>query len=515
MSASTAPNLTKGAGADDSQYSRRWLILAILGLAQLMVVLDSTIVNIALPTAQGDLGFSNSDRQWIVTAYALAFGSLLLIGGRLADFFGRKRVLLVGLVGFAAASAIGGASVDFTMLVSARAVQGAFGALLAPAVLALLTTTFTDPAERGKAFGIFGGIAGAGASIGLLLGGFLTEYAHWRWTMYVNLVFAAIAFVGASTLMKDAEERDRRRADIPGTITITAGLFALVYGFSNAEQNGWHSPVTIICLIAAVVLLVAFVVIEFRVPNPILPMRIVLDRNRGGAYFAMFLSAIGIFAVFLFLTYYLQQSLGYSAVKSGLAFLPMTISIVIVASLGSAVLVTKISSKILIPVGMTLGAIGLYLLTHITVAGDYATAVLPGTIVLGVGLGLVFAPGFSLATLGVSAEDSGVASATVNTMQQIGGSVGTALFNTLAASAASSYAAAHIGTQSKTLLAANASLHSYTTAFWLASGVFIVGAVVVAFVLRPGIPQMPAFPGAATDGDTDADRTTTDAAAVV
>ena len=502
-----ASGATPGQSAHDEQVSRRWLILAILGLAQLMVVLDSTIVNIALPTAQNDLHFSNGDRQWIVTGYALAFGSLLLIGGRLADFFGRKRVLLVGLVGFAAASAIGGASVDFAMLVSARAVQGAFGALLAPAVLALLTTTFTDPAERGKAFGIFGGIAGAGASIGLLLGGFLTEYANWRWTMYVNLVFAVVAFVGATTLMHDVEERDRRRADIPGTVTITLGLFAVVYGFSNAEQNGWSSVLTVVCLVAAVLLLTAFVVLEFRVSNPILPMRIVLDRNRGGAYFAMFLSAIGIFAVFLFLTYYLQQSLHYSAVKSGLAFLPMTLSIVVVASLGSAVLVLKVSSKILIPTGMLLGAIGMFVLTHISVTGNYASSVLPGTIILGVGLGLVFAPGFSLATLGVSAEDSGVASATVNTMQQVGGSVGTALFNTLAASAAASYLAAHRTTQSPALLAANSSLHSYTTAFWLAAGVFIGGAVITALVLRPGIAQAPVAGHAP-------DRTSTDAGVI-
>ena len=445
----TASAATRGSSQtvpeDDQTHARRWWILAVLALAQVTVVLDSTIVNIALPTAQTDLGFSNADRQWVVTGYALAFGSLLLIGGRLADFFGRKWALLVGLTGFAIASAVGGASVNFTMLVIARAVQGAFGALLAPAVLALLTTTFTDSKERGKAFGIFGGIAGAGASIGLLLGGFLTEYASWRWTLYVNLALAAVAFAGAMVFLpRHQRSAERERADTWGAVTITAGLFAVVYGFSNADQHGWSAPLTLICLAVGVVLLVTFVLIEQRVSNPILPMRVVLDRNRGGAYLVMFLAGIGMFAVFLFLTYYMQAILRYSAVKSGLAFLPLTGTIIVVASLGSAVLVTKISSRILIPIGMLLSAVGLYLLTHISIGGNYASVVLPATIIMGAGLGLVFAPGFNLAVLGVEPRDAGVASAAVNVMQQVGGSVGTSLFNTIAGTTVASYVAANL-----------------------------------------------------------------------
>jgi EmrB/QacA subfamily drug resistance transporter len=481
---------TTTAGTSDT---RRWWILAILGIAQLMVVLDATVVNIALPTAQTDLAFSDNARQWIVTAYALAFGSLLLIGGRIADIIGRKWVFVVGLIGFAVASAVGGAAVDVGMLIAARAVQGLFAALLAPAILSLLTTTFTEPEERAKAFGIFGAIAGAGASIGLLLGGFLTEYANWRWTMFVNLIFAAIAIVGGLALLQHSRAEHRAKLDLPGTLVVSAGLFSLVYGFSHAETAGWANAVTVGFLVAAGILLTAFVVLQTRVPNPLLPLRIVLDRNRGGAYLSMFASAAGMFAVFLFLTYYLQKSLGYSAVRTGVAFLPMTGSLVVVAGVASTVLVTRISSRVLIPTGMIVSAVAMYLLTSIGLSTGYASHVLPAMILLGVGLGLVFAPGFSLATLGVDAADSGVASATVNTMQQVGGSVGTALLNTIAASAASAYAGAHLAHASSPagaqLLRANAAIHSYTTAFWWASAVFALGAVLSAIALRSGVPQ--------------------------
>ncbi len=485
---------------EQDAHSKRWWILAVLGLAQLMVVLDSTIVNIALPTAQTDLAFDNADRQWIVTAYALAFGSLLLIGGRVADFFGRKATLIVGLTGFAIASAVGGAAVNFGMLVAARAVQGVFGALLAPAILALLTTTFTEAKERGKAFGIFGAIAGAGASIGLLLGGFLTEYANWRWTLFVNLVIAAVAIVGAVLLLpKWARPAERQRSDTWGTITVTVGLFALVYGFSNAEQESWSHPLTIVCLVAAVVLLVAFVLVERVVEHPILPLRIVTDRNRGGALLVMFLAGIGMFAVFLFLTYYLQGNLQYSPVKSGVAFLPLTAAIIVVASVGSTILVQKVSARLLIPAGMVISAAGLALLTRISVEGNYVSSVLPATIIMGIGLGLVFAPGFNLAVLGVEPRDAGVASASVNAMQQVGGAVGTALFNTVAASVLTGYLTdnssklatvpANLREQAAQLLQAEAAVHSYQVAFWIAAAVFVAGGVVAALLLRSGIAQ--------------------------
>jgi EmrB/QacA subfamily drug resistance transporter len=480
---------TRAPAAEGSSSNKRWWILAILGIAQLMVVLDATIVNIALPTAQKSLGFSNDARQWIVTAYALAFGSLLLLGGRIADVFGRKWVFLIGLVGFALASAVGGAAVNVGMLITARAVQGLFAALLAPAILSLLTTTFTAPLERAKAFGIFGAIAGAGGSIGLLLGGVLTEYANWRWTLYVNLIFAAIALAGGYVLLEHSKSAHRARMDIPGTVVVSAGLFALVYGFSHAETDGWANGLTIGFLVASAVLLVAFVVIQQRIAHPLLPLRIVTDRNRGGAFLAMFASAAGMFAVFLFLTYYMQASLGYSAIQSGAGFLPMMGVLIVTSSVVSTQLVTKVSPKILIPVGMALAAVGMYLLTFIDLSSGYVGHILPGLIVMGVGLGLVFATGFGLATLGVQASDSGVASATVNTMQQVGGSVGTALMNTIAASAATSYASSHLGSGPMQLIAAKAAVHSYTVSFWWAAGIFVVGALISAMLLRPDVPQ--------------------------
>ena len=323
----TAVNSSVVGGTSDAADSRRWFILVVLGLAQMMVVLDSTIVNIALPTAQRALGFSNSDRQWVVTAYALAFGALLLLGGRLSDVFGRKRMFLVGLVGFAGASAVGGAATSFGMLVAARAVQGAFGAVLAPAVLALLTTTFTDPAERGKAFGIFGAILGAGGGIGLLLGGFLTTYASWRWTLLVNLVFATIAFVGGTALLERSRVEQRPHGDLPGAVTVSAGLFALVYGFAHADTSGWQDPITLGFLVGGVALLGAFLAIEARVAHPLLPLRIVVDRNRGASYLAIFVVTASLFGVFLFLTFYLQNTLGYSAIRTGFAFLPLVVAL--------------------------------------------------------------------------------------------------------------------------------------------------------------------------------------------
>jgi EmrB/QacA subfamily drug resistance transporter len=470
----------------DRQHGKRWWILGVLSVAQLMVVLDTTVVNIALPSAQHALGFSNDQRQWIVTGYALAFGSLLLLGGRLADLFGRKRIFLTGLVGFAVASAIGGAATGFTMLVTARAVQGGFGALLAPAALSLLTTTFTDAKERSKAFGIFGAIAGGGAAIGLLLGGVLTEYLSWRWCMYVNLIFAALAFAGGSVWLRHRAEQDRPRLDIPGVLLVSSGLFSLVYGFSHADTGGWADPVTVGFLVAAVVLLVAFVLVQRRVAHPVLPLRVVLDRYRGGSLVAILMSGAGMFGVFLFLTYYLQQNLGFSAVRSGLAFLPMTASLMVASQLSSVLLTSRIGPRFLIPPGLAIGGVGLWLLTSIDMNSTYAANVLPATIVFGAGLGVVFSAALSLSTAGVSPEDAGVASAMVNTGQQVGGSVGTALLNTLASSAMASYAGSHAGRANLTELA---TLHSYTTAFWWSAGILILAAVITAVVLPSKIRQ--------------------------
>ena len=469
-------------------HTRRWAILAVLAVAQLMVVLDTTVVNIALPSAQRALGFSDGDRQWIVTAYALAFGSLLLLGGRLADLVGRKRIFLIGLAGFAVASAVGGAATGFGMLVASRAVQGGFGALLAPAGLSLLTTTFTDAKERARAFGIYGAIAGGGAAVGLLLGGVLTEYLSWRWCMYVNLIFAAFAFVGGMALLRNQPADHRPRLDVPGIVTVSAGLFSLVYGFSHAETGGWADPVTLGFLLAGIVLLGAFIAIQTHSINPLLPLRILADRNRSGAYLAIFIAGVGVFGAFLFLTYYLQGSLGYSAVMTGVAFLPMVAALMLSSTIGTSVLASRIGPRWLIGPGMALAAVGMVLLTGIDVDSSYAVHVLPGTLVLGVGLGLVFSSAMSLATAGVDPDDSGVASALVNTGQQVGGSIGTALLNTLAASAVTSYLASH-GRPTPALVD-QAAIHGYVTTFWWSAAIFTAGAVLCALLLRRDVPAI-------------------------
>jgi EmrB/QacA subfamily drug resistance transporter len=474
--------------SSDPHHERRWLILALLGLAQLMVVLDATIVNIALPSAQHDLGFSDENRQWIVTAYALAFGSLLLLGGRIGDLFGRKWVFIAGLIGFAVASAIGGFAQSFGVLVAARALQGVFGAMLAPAALSLLTTTFTVPEERNKAFGVFGAIAGSGAAAGLLLGGVLTEYLSWRWCLYVNLGFAAVAATGAFTLLTNQAHPDKPRLDIPGTLTASAGLFSLVYGFSHAAETSWSNGTTIGFLIAGVVLLGGFVAIQQRVKAPLLPLRVVLDRDRGGSYLAMGLSAIAMFGVFLFLTYYLQQVLGFSPIQSGLAFLPMTVAIMISATTSQTQLLPRFGARPLIGAGLGLGAIGMLFLTGIGTDSSYWTHVLPGLLIMGLGLGNVFAPAMSSATLGVEPSDAGVASAMVNTMQQIGGSIGTALLSTLAASATTSALAGGSGRPTADAIA-QAAVHGYTTAFYWSAAIFAIAAVACTALLRPGVHE--------------------------
>ncbi|MEE1764489.1 MFS transporter [Streptomyces sp. SP18BB07] len=470
----------------DPPHRHRWWILAVIGLAQLMVVLDATIVNIALPSAQQDLGFSDGDRQWIVTAYALAFGSLLLLGGRAADLFGRKPTFLVGLVGFAGASAVGGAAGSFEMLVAARAGQGLFGALLAPAALSLLTTTFTDPKERGRAFGVYGAIAGAGGAVGLLLGGVLTEHLDWRWTLYVNLVFAAAAFVGGLILLGRGSRDRTARIDVPGAVLVSAGLFCLVYGFSNAESHDWDAPATWGFLLAGTVLLAAFTVWQTRSPHPLLPLRVLLDRNRGASFVSVLIIGAGMFGVFLFLTYYLQQNLGYTPVETGLAFLPMIAGLMLTSTLASTVLIPRLGPKPVVPLGMGMAAAAMAWLTALDLDSSYTTDILPPLVLAGLGFGLIMAPAMSLATDGVAAEDAGVASAAVNTMQQVGGSLGTALLNTLSTSAAADYLADR--NPKDPAVVAQAGLEAYSTAYWW-SALFFVAGVVVSFLLyRRGAP---------------------------
>ncbi|KQO96577.1 MFS transporter [Leifsonia sp. Leaf264] len=469
-------------GAPDAS-SRRWWTLSVVALAQLMVVLDSTVVNIALPAAQADLGFSDADRQWVITAYSLAFGSLLLLGGRLSDLMGRKRTFIIGLIGFAVASALGGAADTFGLLVGARALQGAFGALLAPTALAVLTTTFTIPKERARAFGVFGAIAGAGGAVGLLLGGFLTENFNWRWNLYINVFIAIIAIVGALFFVVNAKRvGPRPKLDVPGTILVSAALFSLVYGFSNAESDGWDSPLTWGYLAASAILLVVFVLWQMRAKHPLLPLSIVLDRNRGAAYSSVLIAGAGMFGIFLFVTYYLQASLGYSPIQTGLAFLPMIAMLVLAAQLSTNIFVPRFGPKIMVPFGMTLGAVGMVYLTHLGLDSTYAADVLPPLLILGFAMGSIMPASMQTATLGVDREFAGVASAMVNTSQQVGGSIGTALLNTLAATAAADYIANHLPTTAA--VAAEAAVQSYAVAYWWGAGFFAFGAVLSALLFK-------------------------------
>ncbi|SHN75178.1 MFS transporter [Cryptosporangium aurantiacum] len=467
----------------DVASSRRWWALVTVGLAQLMVVLDATVVNIALPATQADLGFSNGDRQWIITAYSLAFGSLLLLGGRLSDLIGRKRTFVIALVGFAAASALGGAAQSFGALVGARALQGVFGALLAPTALAVLTTTFTVARERARAFGVFGAVAAAGGAIGLLLGGVLTETLSWRWTLYINVFIAVVAVIG-TVVFVDAAERTgpRPRLDVPGTVLVSGALFAVVYGFANAETDGWGSAWTWGMLAVGVLLLAGFVLWQRRAAHPLLPLGIVLDRNRGAAYLSVLVAATGMFGVFLFVTYYLQGTLEYSPIRTGLAFLPMVIGLAVAAQLSTNVLVPRFGPKVMVPIGLGLGAVAMVALTRLGVHSTYASSLLVPLTLLGVGMGTTMPAAMQSATLGIDRQFAGVASALVNTSQQVGGSIGTALLNTLAATAATNYLAAH-GPVSPAV-AAEAAVHSYAVAYWWGAGFFATGAVLAAFLFR-------------------------------
>ena len=498
---------------------RRWWVLATVSLAQLMVVLDVTIVNIALPDAQRDLAISNNDRQWVVTAYALAFGGLLLLGGRLSDLVGRRKIFLIGLIGFAVASATGGAAPTFEVLVIARSVQGVCAALLAPSALSVLTTTFTVPKERSRAFGVYGGIAGAGGAIGLLLGGFLTEHFSWRWTMYVNLIFALCAVLGAFAFLSGARGV-RQRLDIAGAVLGGGGLFCLVFGFSRAEPDGWSSPLTWLPLALAALLLVLFVYRQRTAGQvALLPLIVVTDRNRGAAFISIFSTGAAVFGAFLFGTYYMQQNLSYSPLKTGVAFLPMVLALIVASQLCTNMWLPRFGPKIMVPLGLLLAAAGMASMATISVTSSYSRHLLPGLIIMGVGIGLAMSGSIQTATLGVDREHAGVASAVVSTAQQVGGAIGTAVLNTIATSVAAAYlagahvmaaaqgaglSAAQLGAaveqlqsdpthlagltqaqaQAVQAIAGQAAVDSYTRVFWVSAGIWAGAALITAVMFR-------------------------------
>ncbi|CAB4572320.1 unannotated protein [freshwater metagenome] len=480
------PNQNRDAqGHVKGQAPDRWRTLFVVAISQLMLVLDGSIMNIAIPRAQADLMISDANRQWIITAYTLAFGSLLLFGGRIGDYVGRKKIFIIGLLGFAGASALGGIAANQEMLYASRALQGVFGALLAPAALAIISETFTVPAERAKAFGVFGAISGGGAAIGLIAGGALTEFFSWRWCLGVNTPIAIIAAILAFKFVHESKADGDKTYDVPGVITATAGLFSLTYGFNEAATKGWSATSTLSFLAISILLLISFVIIETKVANPMMPLRVVTERNRGGSYLGSLIVGAGLFSMFLFLGLYLQNILGFSPLKSGFAFLPFTAGIIFGAGIASQLL-PKFGPKPLMVPGLISASIGLLLLTRITPETSYATHVVPSLLIMSFGMALVFIPLTSTSLHGISGRDTGVASAMVNTSQQIGGSLGTALLSTIAVTASSNYAKANSVAQDDMVGGAFAATHGFTVAFQFSAAFLFIGAIVLFFFINVG-----------------------------
>ncbi len=478
-----------GGGVAPVPGAERWVGLLVISVAQLMVALDATIMNIALPSAQHALGVSDADRQWVITAYTLTLAGLLLLGGRIADYLGHKRAFLIGLVGFAAGSALGGAAVDLGMLVAGRAVQGAFAAILVPTALSLLAVTFTQPKERARAFAVYGAVASSGGAVGLLLGGGLTEYSSWRWCMYVNVAIAVLAAAAGLAYLMDAEVRGRTRFDVLGVLLVTGGLVLVVYACSQAVGKGWSATEVLTQLGMAAMLLTLFVLWESRAAYPLLPLRILWDRNRGGACLAAGCAVVGMLGMFLLLTYYFQVVLAYSPVTAGLAFLPLTLAVAASAFGIASPLLPRVPPRMLIVPGLLVTASGLLLLTRLEVGGSYLIRVLPAEVLLGAGLGCVITPAFSVATQGVGRRDTGVAAATVNTVQQVGGSLGVALLNTVAASATAGYLAASRTRTTATV--ARALVHGYTTATAWSAAILLAAGVFTAALIHAHRPARP------------------------
>ncbi|WP_089313169.1 MFS transporter [Actinomadura mexicana] len=452
---------------------RRWWTLAVVSAAQLLVVLDGTIVNIALPSAQHALGMSDGHRQWAITAYALAFGGLLLIGGRVSGVLGHRRTFLIGLAGFAASSALGGAAVNPLMLFGARALQGGFAAALAPAGLSLLTTTFTQARDRGRAFGVFAAVGAAGSAIGLIAGGLLTEYASWRWCLYINVPMALLAALGMMLVPADRPVVERGRLDVAGALLSLAGFAAMVYGFNRAEPLGWGSAEVQALLAGGMVLLAAFAAVEARAAHPLLPMRVLLHRARAGAFCAITLMFVAMFGFYLFMSYYTQTVLGYSPVRAGL-----TLIINALATLAGSLLVAgrlhgRVRPAVLIVPGLLTAAAGMLILTRLSAGGTdvFAFSLLPALVLTGLGLGCVMPPTAALATEGMRRHDIGAASAAYNAAQQLGAALGTALLNTLAASATSAYLASRPHPRPDAAV-----VHGYTTALTVAFVVLLAAA---------------------------------------
>ncbi len=456
--------------------------LFTVSVTQLMVSLDATIMSIAIPQAQRDLGFSSTNRQWLITAYVLAFGGFLFVGGRVGDRWGHRRTLIVGLVGFAGASALGGDAHSFSLLVTSRALQGVAGALCAPAALALLSLHFRAAQERSRAFALFGSVGASGAAIGLLLGALLTQWSSWRWCLDVNVVLALGALAGSLRTPAPERTSDVRGLDPVGAVLSAAGWFGVVYGLSHGVRSSWTDRGTWLPLAFGVACGIGFVLVERGRSSALVPLRLVTARTRTGSLGALFLANAAFFGASLFLSVYLQSSLGYSPLRSGVMFLPLIVAIAVSASGASARLWSVVGPRPLVPVGMILAVMGSVLFTRLPATPNYWGSVFPGLVLIGLGLGLIVAPASASATAALNVREVGAASALVNSAQQIGASVGLALLNTIAVESASRAegAGSPIGA---------ATLHGYAVAFWWVAGLFAVGAVVSLVMLETGTPH--------------------------
>jgi len=474
------------------------IVLIVVCLAQFMVVLDISIVNVALPSIQKDLGFSEANLQWVVTAYALTFGGLLLLGGRLADIFGRRRIFLAGLVLFTGSSLLGGFAGNPATLIAARSLQGVGAAVLSPATLTILTVTFTDQRARAKAFGVWAAVAAGGGAAGALLGGILTQFLSWRWILFVNVPIGVIVFVFARiTLVESRADGARRTLDLAGSVAVTGGLLSLVYAIVHTDQVSWTSTSTLVALLVSVLLLAAFVLIEAKVAtHPLVPLRLFQSRSVTGANLVMFCFGAGMFAMWFFLSLFLQQVLGYDPLVTGLTFLPQTAAIAIGATI-SGRLAPRIGPRTVLIAGALLAAGGLFWLSFIRAGDTYWTGACGGGIMATFGMGLAFTPIALLATGGVRPDEAGLASGLVNCSRQIGASVGLAALSTLAASRITSLLHHTPPVAQKVAMTAG-----YSRAFLVASVVVLAGGllalIIPAQVARPevgsstAVEQLPA-----------------------
>src|SRR4051812_5681291 len=465
----------------DAGSRRRWWVLAVIVAAQFMVVLDVAIVNVALPSIKTDLDFSQESLQWVITAYAIFFGGVLLLGGRLADLLGRRRLFMAGLLLFTVFSLLDGLSWSAGSLIAFRSIQGLGAALLSPAALSILTTTFREGRERNLALGIWGAASGSGGAAGVLLGGALTSAFSWSWIFYINVPVGALVLAVSPWLLRESRaDLQHRHFDFAGATSITGGLMVLVYAMTRATQHGWATTTTVLLLAASAALIGAFLVIEARSKAPLLPMRIFRLRTLAGSNVSGFLMGTAIFSMFFLLTLYMQQVLHYSALKTGVAYIALTVTIVSFSAVGQA-LVTRLGIRWVLASGLALSAAALVLFARLPVDGHYWPDLLPGFLLSGIGLALAFVPMSIGGLTGVRPADAGIASGLINTTQQIGGAIGVAVVTTVATTFTNHFVDAHPGSSAT---GGAALTHGFEIAFYVLAALALLGALLAAAMIE-------------------------------